>query len=513
MRPRTAPVVVLLLVSLALPAASRSRLAAGAPTPRQKGISYAAWWPGEYSRPYSDQALAELRDTGADWISLIVTQYQDSFASTAIRATPATPTDADLIHAMARAHSLGLKVMLKPHVDLENDPAHWRGEIGQGFSEGQWASWFGSYANMINHYAALAQAHGVEQFCVGTELNATQGRVSQWRSLIAGVRAHFRGQLVYAANWGAETSLTWWDALDLIGVDAYYPLTNQNNPSIAELKAAWAPRVSMLRDLSTRVRKPVIFTEIGYRSQDGANRHPYDWQVTGAVDLQEQADAYQAALETFFDQSWFAGAFWWAWAVYPAYGGSCNDDYTPHDKPAEDVLRSWYGGGRRTIPRDPLPAEQPALIIYSDRLGEGWEDWSWDGSIDLAASNPVYRGSRAISARLAPSGALSLHHAAFDSGPYCWLEFYVYSSAAGQRLDVYVNDARDQELPYVRVCVEAGAWTLNRVRLGDMGAVQRLLRRVSIKNSSPETASFWVDELRFVGATWRVYLPALLRNR
>ncbi len=102
-----------------------------AQSPKQKGVSYVAWQPEEYSWPDSDLALAELRATGADWISLIVTQYQDNASSTVIAPTASTPTDADLIHAMARAHSLGLRVMLKPHVDLSSDDAHWRGEIGQ----------------------------------------------------------------------------------------------------------------------------------------------------------------------------------------------------------------------------------------------------------------------------------------------------------------------------------------------------------------------------------------------
>ena len=102
---------------------------------KQKGISYATWWSGLYSQPDADLALANLADTGADWIGLIVTQYQDDISSTTIEPTMATPADADLIQVISQAHSLGLKVMLKPHVDLANDPTHWRGQIGEGFTE------------------------------------------------------------------------------------------------------------------------------------------------------------------------------------------------------------------------------------------------------------------------------------------------------------------------------------------------------------------------------------------
>ena len=43
--------------------------------------------------------------------------------------------------------------------------------------------------------------------------------------------APYTGPLTYAANHGNETSVGWWNDLDYIGIDAYYPLTNKNNPT------------------------------------------------------------------------------------------------------------------------------------------------------------------------------------------------------------------------------------------------------------------------------------------
>jgi hypothetical protein len=60
------------------------------------------------------------------------------------------------------------------------------------------------------------------------------------------------------------------------------------------------------------------------------------------VDLQEQADCYQAVLETFWGKSWFTGIYWWNWDTDPNKGGAGDADYTPHDKPAEEVLKSYY---------------------------------------------------------------------------------------------------------------------------------------------------------------------------
>jgi hypothetical protein len=343
MKGRVALLFVLALVSVPLVVAtpgSRAR----AQRPIQKGMSYAAWWSGEYSTPDADLSLQNLTLTGTEWISLIVTGFQDTVSSTTISFTTlATPTDADLAHVIGEAHELGLKVMLKPHVDLLA-PDSWRGQIGEEFTtEGQWEAWFASYRNFIEHYAELAQTYGADQFSVGTELVGTSHREEDWRAVIAGVRARYDGPLVYAALYGGEeTRLTWWDAVDYIGVDAYYELTDRNDPSMDELRAAWSPHVTTLANLADTWGKAIVLTEVGYRSLDGANRYPYDSWSVGSVDLEEQADAYQAAFESVCGQPWLAGMFWWYWRTDPSQGGVHSDDYTPHNKPAEQVLSRWY---------------------------------------------------------------------------------------------------------------------------------------------------------------------------
>jgi hypothetical protein len=336
--------------------------------------------------------------------------------------------------------------------------------------------------------------------------------------VIAGVDSRYSGPLTYAANWGDETSITWWDVVDYIGVDAYYPLTGKNNPTVTELKAGWQPYVTTLANLASTWNKSVIFTEIGYRSQDGTNQHPWDWQVGGTIDLQEQADAYQAAFESVFNHPWFAGMYWWVWETNPFQGGPCDDGYVPYDKPAEDVLRSWYGASPR-----PQPDYSQKLDIYTDGLGSGWEDWSWDSIVNLSSSNPVYSGTQAISVTAQAWGALSLHRNNFDSNPYYWLEFYVRKSSTEQQLMAFVNDENDAELRYRTVddcrytgvkTIVPGVWTRVRIPLNDLNAIGKLLQRVSIKKEDDQTSSFWVDEIRLIGySRYVVYLPVILRNR
>jgi len=352
---KRAMLAFLALALLVPPCCSKPQITVSPAQEKQKGISYACWSPGLYSLPDSDLSLAHLAETGANWISLIVTCYQENLGSTRIAADESTPTDDDLIHAIAQAHSLGLKVMLKPHLDLSNDPSHWRGQIGLAYTtESHWAEWFASYRAFIEHYADLAAVHLADQFCVGCELEGTTRREADWRAVVAAIRARYSGPLIYAGNHsGEEVGMAWWDAVDIIGVDAYYPLSAKTNPTLNELREAWQPLAASLAALSAKWQKPVILTEIGYRSLDGAAMQPWDWQIQGKVDLQEQADCYRAALESVYREPWFGGIFWWSWSPDPLEGGPRDSGYSPHDKPAEDVLRTWFGGLRQRSPRPP----------------------------------------------------------------------------------------------------------------------------------------------------------------
>jgi hypothetical protein len=311
----------------------------------KRGISYAAWWHGLYQTVDSDRLVTQvIPSSGANWIAIIPTCYQDTITSTSISCTndPRTVTDTELIHVIQLAHANGLKVLLKPHVDSQD--GRWRGEINFGNNESAWQNWFASYTNMISHYAQLAETLHVELFSVGVEYEQTSHRQAEWRNVISTVRTIYHGPLTYAANWGGEeTAIQWWDALDMIGVDAYYELTNKNNPTLAELRAGWQTHLSTLANLSQTWNKPIIFTEIGYRSIDGTNRHPWDWSSDAQIDLQEQAMAYQTILDLSMNQTWLQGIFWWTWMPSDlTQSGPTDKSYAIYRKPAFPVLKGFY---------------------------------------------------------------------------------------------------------------------------------------------------------------------------
>ena len=326
----------------------------------QKGIAFAAWLPfdapryGLYTPPGADQSLKNLATTGANWISLVVCCGQETRASTTIfRTQPRTATDSELLHVITLAHSLGMRVMLKPQLDFSNDPTHWRGHIGTVFtSEAQWQDWFTSYQGFINYYATFAQRAGVDMLCIGVELGGTTHREGNWRRIVQDVRQQYKGAITYASlcssgsglPHGEEERITWWDAVDYIGVDVYYTLTDKNAPTVEELKEAWTKRghIALLENLSSRFNKPIIFTEFGYESSDGTNKCPGCWNTGAPIDLQEQADCYQAALEVLWGKPWLAGIYWWQWRAEPGLGGPNDISHNPYGKPAAEILKRFY---------------------------------------------------------------------------------------------------------------------------------------------------------------------------
>lgn len=310
----------------------------------QKGMSYVAWTENGYANPESVKAMEQMASLGVEWAALVVTQYQDRFDSPKIYPMrDKTPSDKSLIFAIRKLHDLKFKVMLKPHLDLVESNGKWRGDIGFSDANG-WQEWFKSYTSFVLQYAAIAAQENVEQICIGTELaNATLSQPAFWRGLINQIRQIYKGKLTYGANWDEEFErIEFWDDLDYAGVDAYFFLAVPAKPTVEDLKDAWKDWIRVIEAWQKRINKPVILTEIGYKSSAGSVDEPWQHASFGDVDLTLQFNSYKALLESFWDKPWFYGVYWWHWGVNPKMGGPANRGFTPQNKPAQDVVKEWY---------------------------------------------------------------------------------------------------------------------------------------------------------------------------
>lgn len=316
-----------------------TRLNASVPPGEQRGMVLPTWERDGYKTSHTDAALRQIADIGAGWVQIVPTWYQDTNTSSDISQTAGGPDDGSVRRAIFLARKNGLKVLLKPHVDLLDNTD--RSTILPRNPD----AWFASYTTFIAHYAELAAELEVEEFAVGTELRSVAGDRAPWLKVIETVRGRYPGPIVYAANHYAYTEVAFWDKVDIIGIDGYWPLSGQPTTDVAELKRSLAPLLDELADFSTRTGRRILFTEAGYASQQGTTTEPGSSKLSHKQDQAEQAAAYQAMLETFSGQSWWAGVYWWVWAVLPTEPANPPESlgFSVRGKAAEAVIRERWG--------------------------------------------------------------------------------------------------------------------------------------------------------------------------
>ncbi|MEK7315195.1 MAG: hypothetical protein AAB011_03365 [Candidatus Eisenbacteria bacterium] len=307
-------------------------------------------------RRLGEAALQPLLRDNVEWISVTPFGWQDRLSGTVIETNGEagywSESDSGIVELTRLAHARGMRVALKPHLWVTGD-GHGGGgrlaEIDPGTPEG-WRAWFASYRSFLLRYATLAESAGVDLLMIGAELTrATTAHSTEWRALIVETRRVYDGPLTYAANWYEEVEgIEFWDLLDYIGVQAYYPLAERAGADRAALERGWAAPLAKLERLHARWGKPVIFTEVGWKSTaDGAVR-PWEWpehssQLLSRVSTRAQADAYEAFFRAVWPKPWFAGAYFWKWyGRHERAGGAGDPDFTPQNKPAEAVLARGF---------------------------------------------------------------------------------------------------------------------------------------------------------------------------
>ena len=243
-------------------------------------------------------------------------------------------------------HNAGYKVFVKPHIWIR-DPSggKWRSDI-YPTSDENWEAWKKSYREYIFQWARLAEQGEAEMFCVGTELTRlTLEKTEFWVELIAELREVFSGELTYAANWYEEyENVSFWDQLDYIGVQAYFPLTKSDSPTTEQIIAGWQPHLKSLSEVQQKFSKPILFTELGYKSTPDSAKQPWNWldyedEMTIPVAEETQANCYEAFFETVWPQPWFSGVHLWQLRSDFEKGRGRSDwDFTPQGKLATEVI-------------------------------------------------------------------------------------------------------------------------------------------------------------------------------
>lgn len=168
-------------------------------------------------------------------------------------------------------------------------------------------AWLDSYQKLIVPYAQAAQQAGATRFYIGAELSQF-ARAAGWQQVDQAIRAVFKGQLYFSANWVSSS-----DTAELAGsggpgvsvtVDAY-----QGMPvPISEFNADWATKATVLP-------RGTVMSEVGIAARWGAQWKPYVWTPSDApLDPQLQAGWFTAACNA-VQADHLGGIYFWSVSV------------------------------------------------------------------------------------------------------------------------------------------------------------------------------------------------------
>lgn len=259
--------------------------------------------------------LDHIVTVGANWVS--IHPYAMVGRDGSVRWDRFDPREyaESIARPIREAHGRGLKIFVKPHLAYWGSGFSWRGDIAYDDVESR-RRFFREYKAWIVAVAAMAK--DADALSVGCELERLSHLDEQWRDIIEGVRARTDAHLTYSANWTEYLHVPFWDALDAVGIQAYFPIADDGLPTDDGLRAGWARRMEEMRAISRRTGRIVVFTELGYNRSENAAREPWkdDVDTSSAAQLLQER-CLRVALEAIAAEPSVVGAFLWKWFPEP----------------------------------------------------------------------------------------------------------------------------------------------------------------------------------------------------
>lgn len=302
---------------------------------------------GYGSKAY-ERTLVESERMGAEWVALTVFGRVGDLAGRGVDPTFEAPHEknvADVERAIRQAHARGLKVMLVPHLWVES--GEWRAKIDPKTDAG-WDAWAKSYGAYVKRWARVAEETHAEIFSAGVELRSwvTTPRAPSFVALIREIRAIYKGLVTYSANWDDLEDTVILGELDVLGVNAFFPLADKDGAPFEKLLEGGKRVREKVASLAATWQKPVLFTEIGYTTRPDPAIRPWEWpddMKKPKVDEVAQAEAYRALIAPLLDEPRFMGFF--VWRVYADPDDVSQEaawGFSPRGKLAELVMRDAF---------------------------------------------------------------------------------------------------------------------------------------------------------------------------
>lgn len=183
------------------------------------------------------------------------------------------------------------------------------------------------------------------------------GELARWRYRIVDLAN--RNDPVEKEVW--KNLVDFWKGLDAIGIDMYRSLATETqtvpsrfNELVLDLKQAGDRYASQLDNALFEIegvsKKPqvVILKEVGFRSVEKGYVNPFRYvgEDRGVVSISDQAAAYEALFQSFWDPGWdwFRGVVIWDVSINPNLHGPQDSGFSFLGKPqTEEVVSRYYG--------------------------------------------------------------------------------------------------------------------------------------------------------------------------
>ena len=274
-------------------------------------------WGIEWGTDSFAAELDELKQLGVNWIAIHPYAWIGRDGSLSWTELDTTNPPEWLARPIREAKARNMSLFIKPHIGYWGSPFSWRGEIDYPDRQER-EQFFGDYKRWILQVAECTKDAGA--FAVGTELALLNRPEDEpfWRDLIEAVRKVTKAHLTYAANWDVYKELRFWDALDVVGVQAYFPIAAGETPTDGELSEGWQGVVDELSNFHEQTGKPVVLTELGYNRSLSAAREPWSHVSANRADATSAAELQRRLLRVGLEalapeREWLRGAFLWKW--------------------------------------------------------------------------------------------------------------------------------------------------------------------------------------------------------
>jgi hypothetical protein len=319
-------------------------------------------------------ALQNIQAIGSNWVIYTPTwsySRNNPLIFSALPGRDAFWSDTVAEVAQAKALNLNVAVFAQPRFSSTADD-FWRSSPRDA---GWWDTWFNQYRAFAVHHANLATLSGAQSVILGGDWIApalpsgtlADGNPSgvpadaetRWKNIIADVRQHFRGNVLFALPYTTVDLIPPVNILrDTDGVYLlwYAKLSDSPTPSKADLITE-AGRLldENVAPVQTQINKPFIIA-LSYPSStysatgcipNGSNGC-FDWSAlnrpnadigTVNLDLQQQFDIYDAMFNAVNARSWVAG---FVSRGYYAPVALQDKSASIHGKPAADLLWYWF---------------------------------------------------------------------------------------------------------------------------------------------------------------------------